>query len=315
MTSSRRTGLLLALVTAAISGFAVFFNSFGVKAVGNATTYTTLKNTVAFLVLLIGVTVLMAADRPRERVVLTRPNTMQQWLGLAVVGVLGGAVAFVLFFEGLARASSSNAAFLHKTLLIWVALLAVPLLGERLGRWHLLAITLLVVGQVGLAGGAAAAFGQGELMILAATVVWAVEVVLAKWLLRDLSSWTLGLTRMGVGSAVLLAWTAARGGLAMVGSLTTEQWGWVLFTGLLLAGYVSAWYAALARAQAVDVTAVLVVGAVITVLLGAAAQGQPLVPRAAWIALVLAGGALVATPMWRGSPAVGAASRGGTVSA
>ena len=41
MTPTRRTGILLALATALISGFSVFLNSYGVKAFGNPTAYTT----------------------------------------------------------------------------------------------------------------------------------------------------------------------------------------------------------------------------------------------------------------------------------
>jgi hypothetical protein len=47
----------------------------------------------------------------------------------------------------------------------------------------------------------------------------------------------------------------------------------VVVTGVLLTAYVATWYAALARAQAVDVTAVLVFGAVVTALLSGAADG------------------------------------------
>ena len=57
-----------------------------------------------------------------------------QWLGLLGVGVIGGSVPFVLFFEGLARAEATQAAFIQKTLVVWVALLAVPLLRERFRR-------------------------------------------------------------------------------------------------------------------------------------------------------------------------------------
>ena len=206
--ATRRTGLLLALGTACISGVAVFLNSYGVKAFGDASTYTTAKNVVAALVLVL-LAGAMSARRPGT--VLTRPSRPRQWAGLAVVGVFGGAVAFLLFFEGLARASSTDAAFLHKTLLVWVALLALPLLGERLGAMHVAAIALLVVGQIGLAGGVTTIFGQGQLMVLGATLMWAGEVVVAKRLLTDLSSWTVGLTRMGVGSVVLVAWTLMRG--------------------------------------------------------------------------------------------------------
>jgi drug/metabolite transporter (DMT)-like permease len=293
MNTTRRTGLLLAFGTACISGVAVFLNSYGVKAFGDASTYTTAKNVVAALVLVL-LTGAMSARRPGT--VLTRPSRPRQWAGLAVVGIFGGAVAFLLFFEGLARASSTDAAFLHKTLLVWVALLALPLLGERLGAVHVVAIALLVVGQIGLAGGVTTIFGQGQLMVLGATLIWAAEVVVAKKLLADLSSWTVGLTRMGVGSVVLVVWTLMRGQGGALTSITSTQWMWVLLTGLILAGYVSTWFAALSRAPAVDVTAVLVVGAVITALLAAGVKGAPLVPQLGWVALVLVGAVLVAVP-------------------
>src|SRR5262249_45486785 len=99
-------------------------------------------------------------------------------VGRAAVGVVGGSVPFVLFFEGLSRAEATQAAFIQKTLVVWVALLAVPLLRERVGVPHALAIGLLVAGQAWIAGHAGTiAFGQGEAMILAATLLWAVEVV------------------------------------------------------------------------------------------------------------------------------------------
>jgi drug/metabolite transporter (DMT)-like permease len=294
--ATRRTGLLLALVTACISGLAVFLNAYGVKAFGDATTYTTAKNVVAALVL---ATLVGAMSAGRRTAMLTRPSRPAHWAGLAIVGVFGGAIAFALFFEGLALATAVDAAFLQKTLLVWVALLAVPLLGERLGALQVAAIALLVIGQIGLAGGATTILGRGQLMVLGATLLWAGEVIIAKRLLADLSSWTVGLTRMGVGSVVLVAWTLLRGDGGALTALTSAQWMWVLLTGLILAGYVSTWFAALSRAPAVDVTAVLVVGAVITALLAAAVKGDPLVPQLGWVVLVLVGTVLVALPGWR----------------
>jgi drug/metabolite transporter (DMT)-like permease len=305
--TTRRTGLLLALATACISGVAVFVNSYGVKAFGNTTTYTTAKNVVAAIVL---VAIIGAMSASRREAVLTRPSRPGQWAGLAVVAVFGGAIAFVLFFQGLALASAVDAAFIQKTLLVWVALLSVPLLGERLGALQVAAIALLMVGQIGLGGGGTTIFGRGQLMVLVATLLWAGEVIIAKKLLTDLSSWTLGLTRMSIGSVVLVAWTAIRGDGGTLIALTGNQWMWVLVTGVILAGYVSAWFAALSRAPAVDVTAVLVIGAVITVLLAAAVNGKPLVPQLGWVALVLAGAVLVAVPWWRGGDALARASSG-----
>lgn len=304
MNSTRRTGLLLALGTAGISGVAVFLNSYGVRAFGNASTYTTAKNAIAAITLL-GVVTLVAASTSGP--VWTPPQRLGHWLGLAAVGVFGGAVAFLLFFEGLARANSVHAAFIHKTLLVWVALLAVPLLGERLGVVHAAAIALLVVGQVGLAGGTTTDFGRGELMILGATLIWSGEVLLAKVLLSELSSWTVGLTRMSLGSLVLIGWTVGHGRGSALTHLSSKQWGWVLLTGVILAGYVATWFAALSRAPAVDVTAVLVVGAVVTAVIAAVVNGVPLRPDLGWIALLLMGAALAALPARQDARAVSAA--------
>jgi drug/metabolite transporter (DMT)-like permease len=297
MTPTRRTGILLALATALISGFSVFLNSYGVKAFGNPTAYTTGKNVVSALALLAFVSI---GIRAGSGVRLTRPRGPGQWAAVLAIGVLGGSVPFVLFFEGLSRASSPQAAFLHKTLVLWVAVLAFVLLAERLQWGHWLAIGALIVGQVGLLG-LPDSIGTPEAMILAATLMWAVEVVVAKRLLVSLSSWTVGVARMGLGSVALIGWVAVRGDLGLLTSMDSGQLGWVLLTGLLLAGYVGTWFAALQRARAVDVTAVLVLSVPITAALDSIVHGTPLAPQLGWLALLLAGGALVVLLAWQGT--------------
>ena len=263
-----RTGLWLALAAAIVSGVAVFVNAYGVRAVPDATVYTTAKNLVAAIVL-IGLFVAGRSGR-------TTPVrlTHGRLVGLAAVAVVGGSVPFVLFFEGLARASSTQSAFIQKTLVVWVALLAVPLLGERLGPLHVLAIGTLVAGQVLLAGGLdRLRFGTGEWLVTAATLLWAVEVVLARRLLRDVPADVLAVARIGGGVLLLLAWVAVSGRWHMLAGLTAAGWAWAGLTGVILAGYVALWFAALAAAPAVDVTAVLVVAAVVTAGLNVAVKG------------------------------------------
>ena len=112
-------------------------------------------------------------------------------------------------------------------------------------------------------------------MILAATLLWSVEVVVRQ------AAAGVGCRRSTLasradgqsGPALLLGWVAVSGRRASSRRLDVEQWRWVLLTGLLLTAYVATWYAALARAQAIDVTAVLVFGAVVTALLSGAADG------------------------------------------
>jgi drug/metabolite transporter (DMT)-like permease len=284
---TRTAGVALAAVTACVSGVSVFVNGYGVRRMPDPTTYTTAKNLVA-AVLLAGL--LLVATTVRSAEGLTRPRDRAGWLGLAAVAVVGGSVPFVLFFEGLARATSTDAAFLHKTLVVWVVLLAVPLLRERIGVPHVLAIGLLVAGQALLAGDLTTLRpGSGELMVLAATLLWSAEVIVAKRTLTGrVSPLTLGTARMVGGVVVLLGWALLRGELGALTGLDAAAWGWALATGALLFLYVTTWYSALARAQAVDVTAVLVFGAVITALLDRAVEGVAL-PDPAGLVLVTAG--------------------------
>ena len=294
-----RPGYALALTAAVISGFAVYTNSYGVRAFGSATVYTTAKNLVAAVVIVVALAV---AGRRAPRAGFTRPRGPAQWAALAAVAVVGGSVPFILFFEGLARVTSTDAAFIQKTLVVWVALLAVPLLRERVGPWHLAAIAALVWGQAIIGGGVGGIrLGSGETMILAATVLWAVETVIARKLLAALSALTVATARMGGGAVILVGYTLATTAAAALAATGWHQWSWAVATGLILAAYVAVWYSALARAGAIDVTALLVPGAIITALLQAGSKA--LVPQWPGLLLVAAGGALVMLAAGKQRPA------------
>jgi len=292
--SDSRRGIALAFGAAAVSGVAVFINAYGVRAVADATVYTTAKNLVAAAVL--GGLALAVARPSGHRAGTPSRLRPVQLVGLGAIAVVGGSVPFVLFFEGLARASSSQAAFVHKTLVIWVAALAVPLLGERLRALHVVAIATLVVGQAVLAGGLAGfRFGGGEWLVLAATLLWSVEVVLAKWLLRDVPARIIAVVRMAAGAALLTAWVTVSGRWSALAGLGGEGWTWAALTGLILAVYVALWFSALALAPAVDVTAVLVVAAVLTGVLNVVVKGNAITGwTGTGMLIVLAGGALAA---------------------
>ena len=298
--SIRATGVAIAFVTAVVSGISVYVNSKGVSHFDDATVYTTAKNAVAGLLLValaLPISMTRNTGSPRR----ARPETRREWLGLAAVACVGGSVPFVLFFEGLSRATATQAAFIHKTLVVWVAILAVVLLKERIGWPHISAIALVVAGQAWLVTGGlgTVTFGSGEAMILAATLLWAVEVIIAKVLLVTLDTRTLAAARMGLGAVVLVGWLAVSGRLDDLFELGSEQWVWAIATGLLLTAYVATWYAALARAQAVDVTAVLVFGAVVTAVIARVVDGVALDPIG--VTLITVGALLVALAALRRS--------------
>jgi drug/metabolite transporter (DMT)-like permease len=291
-----RWGVLLALGTAAISGVSIFVNAFAVKQLPDPAVYTTLKNGVAALVL-----VGLALVTVRPTTVTSLPP--RSWGWLAVVGIVGGSVPFLLFFAGLAQASAPSAAFIHKTLFVWVALLAVPFLGERLGWAQLAALAVLLLAQILIIPPAGITWGAGETLIALATLLWAVETIVARRLLASVPSAVVGAGRLGIGLVVLIGYVAATGKLGSIFALSTEQLGWAMLTGLLLSGYVGTWFAALQRAPASLVTAVLVLGAPVTAALQALQNGA-LPGTTALLGqglILLAGAALVAPTLrrWR----------------
>jgi drug/metabolite transporter (DMT)-like permease len=294
--AGRRAGLWLALAASVVSGVAVFLNGYAVKHVhATPTAYTTAKNMTAALALAVVAVWGGRRARPAAAPSWHRPGT---WIALAYIGLVGGGLAFALFFEGLALTSSTTAAFVQKSLVIWVVAMAVPLLGERVGPVQAAAIALLVGGGVALgAGHGGLRTGEGPLLVLGATLLWAVEVVVAKRALLSIPAQTVGLTRMAVGATTLLVWLAATGRLSQLAHLDRSGWAWVLLTGALLAMYVGIWFAALARGRAVDVTAVLVFAAFVTAALSVGVQGIAL-PHA-WGLILVALGTATTAAMWR----------------
>ncbi|HUZ14957.1 MAG TPA: DMT family transporter [Gaiellaceae bacterium] len=298
--TGRRAGILLAFATACISGVAIWVNSKAGVHFADATVYTTAKDSVAGVLLCV-----LAVSWPRRNAQPTPSDKLSQsrkrLVGLATIAVIGGSVPFVLFFEGLARAEATQASFLQKTLVIWVVLLAVPLLREKV-RWpHYLAIALLIGGQVWLVPALGTVkFGEGEAMILGATLLWSVEVIVVKKLLAGMSPRTLAAARMGLGTALLFGWLGVDGKMGTFTSLDWTQWRWALLTGLILTAYVGTWYAALSLAGAIDVTAVLVFGAVVTAALSGAFDGASV--NAGGIALIALGTLLTAALALRRGP-------------
>lgn len=257
---TRNWGIGLAFAAAAISGFSVWVNSYAVKEVRDPAVFTTTKNLVvgcALLVLLLG----RANGAP------ALPKAWRKRWMLVALGVVGGSIPFVLFFEGLARSGPGNAAFIQKSLFLWVALLAVPLLHERIGRWQVSALGMLVVAQLLIGRPGNWRPGDGELLVLAATGFWTVETILARKLLPEVGAGLGATARMALGGLLLLGYLVTQGKADAISSLSGEQWRWVLTTSAILMIYVGTWYSALERAPATVVTSILALGAPITVAL------------------------------------------------
>ncbi len=268
-----RKGVYFALAAAVISGFAIYINKLAVTEMGDPFIFTTVKN-LAVALLLFAILILPRALPEIRRL------SRKQWLALGAIGCVGGSVPFLLFFYGLSLGTAVGAAFIHKTLFVWVAILAVFFLGERLGKFHIVALLTLVGGSILLLGWPSSwLIGQGELMIFMATLFWAVEMVIAKKVMGKMSSSVAIFGRMFFGAIVMISYLAATGNLGAIATFSGQQVGWVALTSLFLFGYVSCYYTGLKYAPASIVASILVLGSVITSLLYAIIDTRRFAPE------------------------------------
>lgn len=248
---------LCALGAAGISGVNGFLTKPALVAVGDPVLFTFLKNIVTVAALLGAFFLFGKAREIREA------SGRDRWMLLAI-GIVGGSIPFLLYFIGLSMIPAVTAAFLHKTLFLWVAILAVPLLGERVGWLQAFALGILLLAITLFQLPVFQTFGTGEMLVLFATFLWAIENIIAKKVLYRVSSLSAASARMMVGSVVIFGFIFFGGKTEMIFSLSLVAWGWVLLTGLLLTGFVILWYRALSLAPATFVACLLVPATFIT---------------------------------------------------
>ena len=256
---NKNKGFLLVLGTAFISGLSVFVNKFGI-AVINPYIFTGLKNII--ITLLIISWLLMMKDWK-----ILKNLKQKQWLLLILIGLVGGSVPFLLFFKGLSMTSGVQAAFMHKTMFIYIAILAFIFLKEKISKNFLIAGLLLLLGNILLLKLTSYSFGLGDVLILIATLFWAGENVLSKYMLNDLPSRIVIWGRMFFGSIFIILFLLMTNQIGLVSSLSINQLGWVMITSVLLFGYVCTWYSGLKYIKVSEAAVILLLATPITTLL------------------------------------------------
>lgn len=280
-------GILLVLLTVLISGVSNFVNFYAVQGT-NSDAFLAVRNAAVALMLV--PLVLLVGRTARAK--LTRAD----WAKLGTIGLMGGAIPFLLFFRGLQIAGTSGAAtatFGYRTLFLMAAVLGVVFLHERLSPRLALAAGLLLAGNALLLSLTAPVWTDGTAYVLAATALWAVEYTLSKHTLRSIPSGTVALARMGFGGVFLLAYVAATGQLGSIATLSGAQWQWVALSAVLLVGFVATWYAGLRTVDVSVATAVLTLAFPITWALGFLASKSTFgLPQAAGVVAIVLGVAL-----------------------
>lgn len=274
-------GVYLAFLTALISGGANFVNKLGLAVVKmNSDQYTTIKNIFVALVL----TLIILSPKFLRQV---KKLTLADWRNLVIIGLVGGSLPFLLFFKGLAMTSAVSASFIHKTLFVWVAVLALPLLKEKLSKIQIAALGLLLFGNYIFEGLASWSWGRAETLILLATLLWAVENIIAKVALKNVSSLVLAWGRMFFGSIILVGYLAVSNQLSGLAFINFSQMGWIILVSVFLFGYVITWYSALKKLPVTVTACILVIASPITTFLNSAFVTHQLSSQKIWGAVIL----------------------------
>ncbi|MEA2036270.1 MAG: DMT family transporter [Nanoarchaeota archaeon] len=262
----KNKGLIFVLFTAIISGCSIFLNQFGVKGI-DSTVFTFMKNSIVALFLL-GIIVGFSEFRHLKKL------SKKEWLTLVSIGLIGGSIPFVLFFRGLQLSGGAVGSFVHKTMFIMVAVLAVVFLREKLSKRIFIPMVLLLIGNYLLLKIGKFEFNAAALLILAATMFWAVENVISKRALKTIEPRVLAFGRLFFGSLFIMAYMLVTGKFTMIFTINVAQFSWILLSAPFLLFYVITWYTGLKHVKVTTATSILLLGSPITTLLSFAFLGK-----------------------------------------
>ncbi|MBU1146466.1 DMT family transporter [Patescibacteria group bacterium] len=263
---NKNKGYLLVLGTAIISGVSIFVNQFGVKII-NSDIFAGLKNFAVAGILLCLIFWF------KEWKLLAKLK-IKEWGTLVLIGLVGGSIPFLLFFRGLSLTSGSTTSFVHKTMFLYVIILAALFLKEKINKNLVIGASLLLFGNMLLLkifNGFQ--FGYGEFLVLIATVLWAAEQIISKKALENISPKIVAWGRMFFGFLFIFIFWAATGQVQLLGGLGAAELSWVWITAVFLLGYVLTWYSGLKYIKVSTAVCILSLGAPITSLLEMAQKG------------------------------------------
>jgi drug/metabolite transporter (DMT)-like permease len=259
MTHTKQLGFTWAGIAMVISGISNFANGFAIKGIDPLIHNVVKNGWVGLLMLLVLILTLKRSS--------IQSLKRHDWMRLGLVAMVGGSIPFYLFFTGVKMIGSVEGSMIHKTLIIWVGLMAMSVLKEKLSLKTIIGIGLLFASNFVVGFSGFKSLTVGHALVLSATMLWAIENVIVKRWLKDVDVNILVTARMAGGSLILIAMMFASGKAPLLLHLSGSQWLMLVGVGCLLFGYVMSWYRALKVLPAVQVAGILVGATVITTLL------------------------------------------------
>ncbi|HLC67549.1 MAG TPA: DMT family transporter [archaeon] len=267
-------GTLLAIIAALFSGIAIPANKIFIVDM-DPLVFTAIRAVV------IGAAFLAVSYWMRPKQKKTRPISAN-WKYFAVIAVVGGAIAFYLYFTGLKLTTSGRAAFLHKTLPLYTAILAFIFLKEKITKKYVAAIAIMIAGTCGIYFATinpTEFFSNpqlGDMLVMIAAFLWAIENIAARKVMKNGSSnWVVSFVRMFFGGLVLFGAVIIMGKAGVLMTLTAGQWTNIGISTALLFFYVLFYYWALRLINVSKAAMLLLLAPVISLYVGASFLGEP----------------------------------------
>ncbi|MEM5877878.1 MAG: DMT family transporter [Candidatus Aenigmatarchaeota archaeon] len=257
-------GTIFAIITAIISGIAIPLNKIFIVNI-DPLIFTAIRSIIIGTVFLF---ISLSAKKIDKKFKVKLPH-------LLLIALVGGALAFYIYFSGLKMTTGGRAAFLHKTLPLYVALLSFIFLKEKIDKKLMIAIFLMFMGTISIY------YGQikpsqlwqdpktGDLLVITATFLWAVENIIAKKVMNQgLHNFIVSFSRMFFGGLILIGFASLTGKLSMINQLDFIQIRNIMLSTLILFSYVFFWYSSIRLINVSKATTFLLISPVISLLLG-----------------------------------------------
>jgi drug/metabolite transporter (DMT)-like permease len=265
-------GTFLAIVTALFSGLAIPMNKLFVVDL-DPTVFTAIRGLIIGIIFYI-IFLFEGKSNPKKSKI--------HWKYLLSIAIIGGSFAFLLFFTGLKLTTAGRGAFLHKTLPFYITILAFIFLREKVNKKQALALFIMLLGTVLIY------FDQiepaefwlnpsmGDLLIIVATILWAIESIIAKKaMINGDSNYIVSFARMFIGSIILFAIIILQDKMNLLLSLTLQQTINIVVSTAILFGYVFCWYYSIKMINVSKASTLLLLAPIISLIFGVLIFNEP----------------------------------------
>jgi drug/metabolite transporter (DMT)-like permease len=272
--NKEKYGTFFAIIAAIISGFSIPLNKMFIVNL-DPSVFTAVRS------LLIGIVFFLIASY-KSRFNFKKFKKVS-WKYLIAIAIVGGSFAFLLFFSGLNLTTSGRAAFLQKTMTLYITILAFLFLKEKISKKYLYALLLMFIGTL------AVYFSQidistlwsnpslGDILIIGATFLWAVENIIArKSMIKGENNFVVSFARMFFGGIIIFAVVLLMGSYNALLGLSIQQMINIGISTIILFSYVFFWYWSIKMINVSKASAFLLLSPAISLLLGAIFMGEPI---------------------------------------